>query len=488
MAGIGFELKKIFKEESISRTVMGVGYSTVITLGPTFSIMASVLALYLLFGFLTLPYTERGLLSSTILYIFIFSVILTAPFNSVFSRYIADKIYEEKFEDILPSFYTGFTLCTALGSIIAIPFAWRLITIGGAPVGFVILTYFTFLTIIIVLFSMIYLHATKDYRIITYNFIGGMITGILVALLIYHFRVLNTSYCVLVGLEIGLFIIAILQFAYLRRFFQRKSNNYLECLTYLWKHKYILLSNLFYTVGMYISNFVFWSTPMKNVAAKSYYSMQSFDMASFLAVFTNISIMIIFTVIVETKFHDKYQMYNRAVVTATLEEIRKYQRSMFRLLVQQMNSIISIQAIISMILFLLIVIFLPDYGFGGMTMTIYPALAAAFFVIFIMYCNIVFLYYFNDNKGAFYTSLSFLVTAFVGSLAATHFSIEFFGAGAFLGAIIGWTVSHFRIHYLEKNFERHIFCNKLIVTMKKGKKPNEIMYQRNNRESEKLPI
>ncbi|HCR40826.1 MAG TPA: hypothetical protein DIW41_07975 [Lachnospiraceae bacterium] len=488
MAGIGFELKKIFKEGSLTRTVIGAGYSTVITLGPTFSIMAAIIILYILLGFSSIPYADRALISSTILYIFIFSVILTAPFSSVFSRYIADKIYEEKFEDILPSFYTGITINVVLGAIIAFPFAWRLITVGQVSAFFAFHSVLTFLTLIIVLFSMIYLHATKDYKIITFDFLLGMSIGIFVAILLNKFKLVNPIEAILYGLEIGLFIISFLEFSYIRKYFHVKSDNYFECVRYIGKHHNIFLCNLFYTLGLYAHNFVFWASPMKIVVANSYYSMQSYDMATCLAMFTNISTMILFTVMAETKFHDKYQIYNSAVVTSTLEQITKYKKSMFRLLVQETNLLISIQAIISIIIFLFIVIFLPDYGFGGMVMTIYPSLAAAFYVIFIMYSNIIFLYYFNDSKGALITSLCFVISTLIGSIIATHFRVEFYGAGAFAGAVIGWTFSYFRIHYLEKNFERHIFCNAHIIERKKGRIPDGTIYRRNHNEDKTVSL
>ena len=34
MAGIGFELKKIYRKEGIARSAMGVLYSTLVTIGP----------------------------------------------------------------------------------------------------------------------------------------------------------------------------------------------------------------------------------------------------------------------------------------------------------------------------------------------------------------------------------------------------------------------------------------------------------------------
>ena len=95
----------------------------------------------------------------------------------------------------------------------------------------------------------------------------------------------------------------------------------------------------------------------------------------------------------ETKFHDIYQSYNEAIIGASLKDIEIAKKNMFHLLIQQIGYVVRVQAIISVIIFLLVIIFLPDYGFSGLEMTIYPALAAAFFGIFTMYCNIIFLYY-----------------------------------------------------------------------------------------------
>lgn len=488
MAGIGFELKKIFKEESLSRTFMGIGYSSIITLGPTFSIMATVIALYILLGYSNIAYADRNLLSSTILYLFIFSTILSAPFNSVFSRYISDKIFEEKFEDILPSFYTGIAVTGALATILVIPFAWRLYVVGGVPLFFVVMTVLTFYTLNIVFFSMIFLHATKDYKVISFSFLISMLIGVLAGFFLNAYGVLNNIEAILCGLEIGLFLVAFLEFAYIRKYFQSDSENYYECLGYIWNYKALFLCNLFYTGGLYVHNFVFWTTPMRVVVADSYFSLQAYDMASCLAVFTSISAMILFTVMSETKFHDKYQVYNSAVITSTLEQINKSKKSMFRMLNQEMNALMGVQAIISILLFLLVIIFLPDYGFGGMVMAIYPALAAAFYVIFILYCNIIFLYYFNDYKGALFTSASFFATTFLASIVTSTLAPEFYGLGVFVGALVGWAVSFLRIQYLEKHFERHIFCTTEIINRNKGKEPDSVIYRRSHNGQKNISV
>ena len=40
---------------------------------------------------------------------------------------------------------------------------------------------------------------------------------------------------------------------------------------------------------------------------------------------------------------------------------------------------------------------LPLFGFSGLVMSIYPCLAAGYFILFLMYSAMLFLYYFNDS-------------------------------------------------------------------------------------------
>lgn len=477
MAGIGFELKKIFKEESLGSMIAGAGYSTVVTIGPTIIIMAVIILLYIILDLFSISYAERELLSSTILYSFIFSVILTAPFNAIASRYIADKIYYEKYEDILPSFYSGLAVSIVIGSLISIPLLLHAWIVGGVPFVFVWFSYGMFSSLIIVFYASNYLVATKEYKIITIYFLIGMALAFCLALFLNYVVKVKTIESILYGVTIGFLVIACLSFAYIRKYFHVCTKNYKEYFIYCKKHWNIFLTNLFYMLGLYIHNFILWNTENRIVVADTYISAPSYDMASCLAMFSNISMMVIFTVMAETKFHDIYQLYNESVIGSTYAQIKLNRRRMFRLLIQQLSYLIMIQAVISILLFLVVNAFLPQMGFNGLTISIYPLLSAAYFALFSTYCSIIFLYYFDDNTGSLITTIIFAVMVFVGTMLSRNLSPELYGLGPLLGGLCGWTCSYFRIRYLEKHFDKHIFCNINIVKNNKEVEPDNIVYQ-----------
>jgi uncharacterized membrane protein len=182
-----------------------------------------------------------------------------------------------------------------------------------------------------------------------------------------------------------------------------------------------------------------------------------YDAATFLAMLSNISVTVIFTVRVESNFDDAYQEYCNRVLSGTGSQIDAAKSNMFSVMAKEIIYIMQTQAVITICAFMLIMIFAPVPGFGGLVAGIFPVLCAGYFVLYIMYGAIIFLYYFNDGKGAMMAALTFLIVTFAGSLAAQNLSPGFYGIGLFTGAVCAWTVAFFRLRYIERNLERLIF-------------------------------
>lgn len=151
---------------------------------------------------------------------------------------------------------------------------------------------------------------------------------------------------------------------------------------------------------------------------------------------------------------------------------------MFSQMSQELMNLVRIQFIISVIVFLLCSIFLPQFGFGGMVMRIYPCLAAGYFILFIVYATILFMYYFNDLQGALYTTATFTSVILLGSIVATGLPQIWFGIGVAAGALAGWCVAYFRLRWIEKNLDVHVFCEGSILKRGKGKKPSYCVFNR----------
>lgn len=478
MAGIGFELKKIYRKEGIARSAVGVVYSTLVTIGPMVLVITAMVFLYLMLGVTHISYPERELLSATLLYSFIFSIILTSTLNAIISRYLADKFYMEDYSGILNSYYLGIILSCGLGSVLFLPFGWSLYVRGGVDILFIVAAYVQWIALIIIFCSTTYLHATKDYKIIALFFLLGMSVSIVAGVVlnnVFGIKIINS---ILYGTAAGFFVTAACCYTYIRRYFNGTEGKYLESLRYFGLYKKLMISNFFYIMGLYIHNFVFWTVPGRSVTANTFYSNQAYDMATYLAMFTNISIMISFMIVVETKFHVSYKDYMEAVIGGTYRMIIKNKKSMFRVLSQQIAQVFGTQIAITSVLYILITSFGPRIGIDSVTMAIYPVLVVAYLGIFMMYGNLVYLYYFADTTGAAWTGIIFFTVSFVAVLFTKELMPNFWGFGAFIGMLAGWTYSFFRIRWIERHFDTYIFCDYRVINTMKSSNKGKVVYRK----------
>lgn len=104
MAGIGFELKKLFHRKGLVAMVRAYGYAGVICTGPM------LLGILLQFGVLAvsgwwhMPRADRDLLVCMITYTLLASLVLTSFLSMPVTRFLADMLFEHHEETVLPSF------------------------------------------------------------------------------------------------------------------------------------------------------------------------------------------------------------------------------------------------------------------------------------------------------------------------------------------------------------------------------------------------
>ncbi|MDK2809208.1 MAG: polysaccharide biosynthesis protein PelG, partial [Clostridiales bacterium] len=259
--------------------------------------------------------------------------------------------------------------------------------------------------------------------------------------------------------------------------FRENNQSYKKVLAYFRMYWKLVITNFLYILGLYMHNFVFWTTDIRLVVAKSFVFAEPYDMATCLAMFTNITASVIFISRVEMHFHGRYKSYSEAVIGGRWSDIKKAKERMFSQLATELMNLARIQFIISVVIYLLFIVLLPQYGFSGMVMRIYPSMAAGYFILFFMYAEIIFLYYFNDLNGAVLTSVVFLLATLLGSVFATRLSDIWYGIGIFIGAFCGWTLAYYRLRWVEKRLDVHIFCKGDLLKKGKGKKPPELVYR-----------
>ena len=478
MAGIGVKLNKIYEKNTITSDLYGFAYSTFVTIGPMLTVMAAVLLTRYLLGFSLLGYAARKLYSCTVLYMFIFAFLVVAPFNPVLSRYLSDTLYEERYGDILPCFYTGLFMTLLAGCCLGVPFSLHEHLVGEVPVYYVFTGFCGYICLIMVVYGMTFLSVTKDYYRLSQLFFVGMLLAVLLALVFCYLLRMEGTYSSLLGLTLGFFIIAALEYGQIRHFFEENSGQYRPLLRYFKKYWQLMFINFLYVLGLYIHNFVFWTTDLGTVVAKSFICAEPYDVATCVAMFTNIMAAIIFISRVEMKFRFRYKAHTEAVIGGRWMDIRTTQRRMFRQISDELFNLVRIQFIVSVILYLLVILLMPRMGYGGLVMEFYHCLAAGYFPLFIMYAAILFLFYFNDLSGALMVSALFCAAVWIGSLVCVHLPYIWGGLGVFAGSLAGFIAAYFRLRWIERNYDTHVFCAGQLLKPAAGVKPSSKVFDR----------
>ena len=473
MAGIGFELKKMFRKTGIFNTLRGVAYSTLTTVGPMIMVILTIIIIQILFDYNALPYGERDLLSAGILYVFVFSLLVTSPVSAVLSRYVADRIFEKNDDAILSSYYVGLALCAVAGAAIAVPFCLWGVYRGGIDPWFLFLLYLMFALLCMVFFTMSYISILKEYRRIASAFFVGMLIVFAITFVLTQWVGMSLSYAMLYAFNAGYWFIGFRLYTLLRLFVPHHSTGYRYAFSYFGKHKMLFAANLLYTLGLYLHNFVFWNSSLQVVVSDTFFIAPAYDLASCLGMFTNISFMVAFVVKIETNFYDKYHTYCHMLVGGNKNDINNAKKQMFLTLTEDLTRVIKLQALFTSCFILFSYILFPAIGMGGMVSAIYPTLSVSYITVFVSYAFVVMLYYFNDETFAALSTLAFAAGVLGGALFARTLVPELYGLGLFIGSLCGFTVSILRLSYLYNHLDEHIFCHGEIVktVLKKPKKP-----------------
>ena len=420
MAGIGVTLNRLFEKPSLTRHAAGFVYSILVTVAPMFLVIGTIILSQWALNYSDVDYAARELYGDTVLYIFIFSFLATSPFNTVLSRYLADAVFAERYDDIMPCFHIGLLINTVFGAAVALPFCIHEYVVGQVPFYYVFTGYCGFMAVLLVFYCMLYLSLTKDYVRMTGYYAIGM--GVTFGLALFFNKLLKweVTYSLLLSIVAGFAVIACLETALVQAYFKGNSRNYRPVLSYFRKFWQLCVVNFLYTLGLYIHNFVFWTTDDHVITAGSFVTNMPYDLATCLAMFTNISATIIFISRVEMGFEGRYRTYSDSVNGGRWRDISLAKNRMFRSLSEELLGLARAQFIITVVVFLLCQVLLPQMGFGGTTMRIYSLLCVSFFVLFLMYAEILFLYYFTDFSGAILTSILFCGVTLVGSIWSTH--------------------------------------------------------------------
>ncbi len=435
MAGIGFRLNKYFNSPNLLSKFQGCVYSVVISSGP-WLISVLTIALISAFGRNFLETQDLLLLKSIICYTYATSLIFFGAIEMPITRYLADQLYKNDYSTITDLFLVLLAFSILAGSGLGYTFYSFF---PEMEIKIKIFSVLLFISILMVWVSMIFLSASKMHHEIVISFFLGAISSVVLAFILKEYNGIEGF---LIGYSFGQFLIAfILIFLVLSEY---RSLDYfsLEFLNYFVKHKYLVLSGIFYYLGIWIDKFIYWFGENGELVEGLFYTNRYYDTASFLAYISIVPALAIFLVEVETKFYKNYFFYFYGVEERnSLSLIDDNLEDIFDTLSVSFMKLIRFQLIFTSIIWYFAEDILGAFGINTVISLIFQyhligAMAQSFFLVI----NIILLYFLAERRVMFHYGLFFTLNGLF-TFFLQPYGLRFQGLGFAAASLITFIVS-----------------------------------------------
>lgn len=466
MAGIGFELKKMFAKKGLLATLKAYGYASVVCIGPMILGILLLLGIRVIAGFGNATEFEKELLNSMVTYSLLFSMVLTNAFSMVTTRYAADQLYLEEKDKVMPSFWGSIGIMLVLGGI-----SYGIFLINaGIPLIYQVVCLILFSELIVVWTEMNYLTAIKDYQGIMYTFVIALLFAWLigygfVSLGVEVVTALMLAVCVAYG------IMACWYYFLLIGYFPTGRCSSIYFLK--WFDKYPELSGIgiFIGIGLFGHFVIMWTGPVGMQIVGLFYGAPSYDTPALLAFLSILITTINFVTSVEVNFYDKYKNYFAMFNDGgSIQDIEQAEREMKSCLRRELTYTFTKQLFVTIVFVVLGTILLPGLplGLNENTLGIFRILCMGYAFYAIGNCMMLMQLYFSDNKGALISSGAFGIISVAGTYLTKDWGIKYYGIGFLLGGIAFAIVSMLLLWRYIRNIMYHVLSNQPLLYQEKS--------------------
>lgn len=431
MAGIGFELKKMLQDESWLGLAKTYAYAGIISSGPW---VLSILGIMLV-GLLGMANkTNQGELAEflvSVTYLMSLSLILTGLLQLMFTRFIADRLYEKNTHIVLPNLmgamYLTTTVSGVLGGILGLIFFW-------GNWAYLILMVVNFVVLCNLWIVLVFVSGMREYHYVLWSFLIAYGSIVLLSL---GFSSLGVN-GLLVSLLLGHTFLLVALFYLVLKNFDGEDWVRFDFLQRKQIFPILALIGVCFNLGVWVDKWIFWLNPdTSDVVGDVLRASVIYDLPIFLAYLSIIPGMASFLLRVETDFVDAYKQYYQAINQGLpLGEIESRRHTMLGVIRMAFAEIAKVQAIALIILFLLADNIIAWLELSPLYVHLYyiDLLATAIQVIFMATLSVSF--YFNLLKLAFQMTFLLLVLNLLLTLISLALGPAFYGYGFALALLI----------------------------------------------------
>lgn len=466
MAGIGFELKKVFQKKGIFNGVKAYGCAMIVCAGPMILGVIMLFGIIALCAFFETPTQTRELLVSMITYTLLASVTVSSFFSMVITRYLSDMLFAGELDRVLPSFWGSSLVMMTIGGLLYGSF----LLASGATFLEGLLCFILFEELMLGWNAMSCLTAIKDYKSVILSYTACVAVAVLLAAVLL-WQGLPVITAVLFAVTVGYGVMVCWNVVLLYRYFPAGKGGIFRFFGWFDRFFSLALFGLLMNIGMFSHIVITWFSEIGHCVRGLSYEAPWYDVPALLAFMTSLITTVNFVVSVEVNFYPKYRdhysLYNGK---GTISDIQRSEREMLDTLKTELLYTSLKQLLFTVACIALggtILDWLP-LGFNEEMRGYFRTLCVAYGLYAIGNMLMLILLYFTDYRGAFWCAALFAGSTVVLTMIGLRFSYIYYGFGFLIGALLLLVTGCLRLDYFTKRLPYYILSVQPLVAEKRS--------------------
>lgn len=454
MAGIGFSLRRLRKDGSLTGLAKMYGAAGLISSG---SWLISIVTIVLAGALSAKLVPDRAMVPQfqvSVTYLFAFSLVLSSPLQLLFTRFTADRFFEKRDHRILPNLFGAMLLTSAVAGAVA--GTAMLLWFQGLSPLYRILMVESFVMLCNLWLVIVVLTGLKHHTSVLASFAG--------AYAITLAGVLAGAPHGLEGLMAGFaaghaFLLFTALFMVVRHYPGRGGLVAFEFLDRRKIFPSLALTGFFFGLAVWIDKLLFWANPLTSeLVVGPLRSAYLYDVPVFLAYLSVVPGMAVFLVRMETDFAEAYSaFYDGVRGGAPLARIHELRDDMTMAARQGILEILKVQGLALVVLFIFAADVLALAGISDLFLPLLYVDAAAV-GIQVLLLGLLNVFFYLDKRG---TAL-LLCALFAGLNAAATLITQqlgyvFYGYGFALAVLVTTLVGMGQLHRTFDGLVRNTF-------------------------------
>lgn len=445
MAGIGFELRKILSKNSLFSMVEAYGLAGLISSGPW---VLSILAL-LVVGIITVGvvFPTEVIIQFLIIvtYMMAGSLLVSGVFQLLFTRFIADLLFLEKNDRIVPNLLGAMLVTSVLAALVG--GAVMFISPSIEPIIKVVILS-AFVLLCNQWLVIIFLSGMKEYYRILFTMMIGYGLMVLLVIVLPPYGLLGL---------LGVFSLcqALLTFAFLYHVIRDFPAQELVAFEFFNRKKVfisLLFCGVFYNLGVWGDKFVFWYRDETSHQVLDFFrASYIYDLPIFIAYLAVVPGMAVFMMRMETDFAEAcLKFYESVRRGGTLDTIYQLKDNMVLACQQSIYEIFKVQGMTLAVLILLAddILNLLSIDLSYLHLLYVDLVGVSLQVLVMSILNVM--YYLDKRYPALYLIILMMVSNFVLSYLSIDAGPLYYGYGFTISMLLTTIVG---LIMLERQFD-----------------------------------